>query len=56
MKNTVVDAFHLLWYRSPNTHKQNTYFGYPIDQWPLDMWLYQELICSEKPEFILQTG
>lgn len=56
LPNEVTDAFHLMWYRSPATHRQNTYFGYPVDQVPLDLWLYQEIVVSTKPQMIVQTG
>jgi cephalosporin hydroxylase len=55
-RRSVIDAFHFIWYMDKSTHAQNTFLGFPMDQLPMDSWLYQELLCRERPRFIFQTG
>lgn len=52
----IINHFHRLYYSKFHTWYKREYFGYPISQLFLDMFLYQEIVYREKPAFILQTG
>lgn len=52
---SAVDAFHSLWYSSEasaSVHWQ----GHPVLKNPMDLWMYQELIVSSRPDVMIETG
>ena len=51
----VIDAFHRLYYNFYGWNK-DSYLGYPIQQCPFDIQVYQELVFKVRPRFIIQTG
>jgi cephalosporin hydroxylase len=54
----IVDGFHKLYYnRMERTWKNNTFWlNVPVAKCPLDLWIYQEIICETKPDVIVETG
>jgi cephalosporin hydroxylase len=52
---TAVDAFHSLWNSSEAAAAVN-WQGYPVLKNPMDLWMYQELIVSSRPDVMIETG
>ena len=52
---SVVDQFHRLWYNSDAAAAVN-WRGCPVLKSPFDLWMYQELIASTRPDVIIETG
>lgn len=52
---SVVDQFHVLWYSS-EAPGAVAWQGHPILKSPLDLWMYQQLITTSRPDVIIETG
>jgi cephalosporin hydroxylase len=55
-KQEVVNKFHEHYYYSNVWVTNTTWMGVPTQKCPLDLWVYQELIHSIKPDVIIETG
>ena len=52
-----IDLFHALFYHSDHqTRAANTWLGVPIVKCPLDLWIYQEIMCAVRPDVVVETG
>jgi cephalosporin hydroxylase len=57
VERTVTALFHRMYYGSPDrTWDNTTWLGTPMLKCPLDLWVYQELLCRVRPDVILETG
>ena len=56
----LIDTFHQIYYKLGHDRKgtwQETFWmGVQTEKCPLDMWIYQELLHSIRPQLILETG
>lgn len=53
----IVRDFHKLYYDSQVRTWGNTFWlGIRAYKCPLDLWIYQEIICHLKPDLIIETG
>jgi len=56
----IVKKFHRLYYDAWRHSRQQTinssWFGHDAQKCPLDLWIYQEIIFENKPDFIVETG
>ena len=58
-KEEIVNNFHKLYYDSSllnKTWRNSKFLGYPIQKCPFDIFTYQEIINSLKPDLIIETG
>jgi len=53
----VISRFHEIYFYTENQTWNRTYwFKYAITKCPLDLWVYQEIICDTIPNLIIETG
>lgn len=53
----IVNHFHRIYYESPRRTRRNTFWlGVKAQKCPLDLWIYQEIICETRPDIIIETG
>jgi cephalosporin hydroxylase len=56
-RKLAIREFHKLYYTSGGrTWKNTRWLGARTYKTPLDMWIYQELVVSLRPELIIETG
>lgn len=56
-RQQIIDEFHTLYYDNHGQTWANTFWlGVPVQKCPLDLWVYQELIYSLRPDFVIETG
>lgn len=51
----VINQFHALWYSSAAIG-QVRWQGHQVLKNPLDLWIYQEIIFSHRPDVLIETG
>lgn len=53
----VICTVHKLYYaRKAQTWGNTFWLGVPVQKCPLDLWIYQEIICETRPELIIECG
>lgn len=53
----VVEKFHRLYYADADRTWKNTFWGgVRVAKCPLDLWVYQEIVWSLRPDVIIETG
>lgn len=62
-RNQIVDAFHRRYYEgdpeSKHTgglHTETFYHGIETHKCPLDLWIFQEILCEVRPSLIIEIG
>jgi len=54
----VIDDFHRLYYgnRKRMATSMINWFGYRMTKCPLDLWIYQEILCEQRPDVVIECG
>jgi cephalosporin hydroxylase len=54
---STVSHFHELYYGARERTWKNTYWlGHQAEKCPLDLWVYQEIVCETRPGVVIETG
>jgi len=59
LEKSIVEQFHKLYYESYNfgkSYADTFWLGTLTHKCPLDLWVYQEIICKLKPDAIIESG
>ncbi len=57
LDKSVVDQFHVKYYDAQAETWNNTYWmGIPLEKYPSDLFIYQEILHELKPEIIVECG
>lgn len=57
MNERTIAAFHDEYYLAmPDTWEKVFYKGVPVRKNPMDLWIYQEILWENEPDFIIETG
>lgn len=55
--HNLILEFNKIYYNDENnTWKSTQWLGIPVQKFPTDLWIYQELIYKLKPDLIIETG
>ena len=52
----VLHAFHQVWYEAGHTWSMCNFLGVPMMKCPMDLWAYHDLLVSQRPRTVLETG
>lgn len=56
----VIDDFHRLYYNAGEydrgTWRDTFWLGTPVAKYPMDLWVYQEILVRTRPDVIVETG
>lgn len=55
-EEAIVDAFHKVYYDERRCFHELTWMGVPMQKYPNDLLVYQEIIFRCRPDVILETG
>jgi len=51
-----IDAFHVAFYASRNTHGMTFFEDVPVLKNPMDLWVYQDILWARRPTLVIETG
>jgi cephalosporin hydroxylase len=53
----IAQAFHQRYYAdAAHTWKATTWLGVPVHKNPCDLWVYQELLTTHRPDWVIECG
>ena len=55
-RKDAIDEFGKLYYWGFVWAKDTKWMGIPVQKYPSDLWVYQEILCELRPDLIVETG